>query len=84
MNPDEVKNKIRSKVLELAVVPGNARPMLGDDEVIPQLGILDSASMMALVLWYEDEFGVSTEDEDLTVDNFGTVKRMADYLSRRF
>ena len=82
MIPTNAKEQIRDQVLLLSKASGGDSAAIGDDEVLPTTGRLDSASIMALILWYEDEFGVSTDDEELTLDNFGTVNRMVDYLSR--
>ena len=38
--------------------------------------------MMSLVVWFEEEFGVPPEAEELNLDNFGTIDLMADYLKR--
>jgi len=82
MNLEESKTKIKAKILELAKELGRHRDSFGYDEPIPASGLLDSASIMTLILWYENEFGVSTDDEDLTLDNFGTIDLMADYMMR--
>jgi D-alanine--poly(phosphoribitol) ligase subunit 2 len=82
VNSEDTKIKIKGKILELAKDLGKNRGSFADDEEIPASGILDSASIMMLILWYENEFGVSTDNEDLTLDNFGTVNLMADYLTR--
>jgi acyl carrier protein len=75
---DRIRNKIATLARELGRDPANLR----DNAVIPQTGLLDSAALMTLIVWYEGEFGVSTEDEELTIDNFGTVNLMVDYLER--
>jgi acyl carrier protein len=80
---DDAKQRIRRKITELAAELGRDAARLRDDEPIPQTGLLDSASLMMLILWYETTFGISTEEEELTVDNFGTVDLMIDYLRRR-
>ena len=74
---------IREKVLELARARGVRGAALADDEVIPETGLLDSAGIMELIVWYEDRFGLSIDQDDLTIENFGTVTAMTDYLSRR-
>ncbi len=73
---------IRAKVLELARTRGIRAATLQDDEVIPETGLLDSAGIMELIVWYEDQFGVSVGQEDLTIENFGTVNAMVAYLAR--
>jgi acyl carrier protein len=76
------KGRIRAKIAELAKELGRNASRLQDNDLIPQSGILDSAAMMALVVWFEEEFGVSTEADELNLDNFGTIDLMADYLKR--
>jgi acyl carrier protein len=79
----DAKHRIRGKLSELAKDLGRDASGLRDDELIPRTGLLDSAALMMLILWYETEFGVSTEEEELTVDNFGTVDLMVDYLRQQ-
>ena len=74
---------IRGKVLELARARGVRGGELRDDEVIPETGLLDSAAIMELIVWYETRFDLEIDQDDLTIENFGTVNAMVDYLSRR-
>jgi len=74
--------EIRSKVLDLANARGIRGRELRDDEVIPETGLLDSAGIMELIVWYETRFDLEIEQDDLTVENFGTVNAMVEYLSR--
>lgn len=74
---------IRAKVLELARARGVRGGELRDDEVIPETGLLDSAAIMELIVWYETRFDLEIDQDDLTIENFGTVNAMVDYLSRR-
>jgi D-alanine--poly(phosphoribitol) ligase subunit 2 len=73
---------IRAKIVELAKELGRNASRLQDHDLIPQSGVLDSASLMSLVVWFEEEFGVSTEVDELNLDNFGTIDLMVDYLKR--
>lgn len=46
-------------------------------------GVVDSTAFMELVLWLEESFGVSVDVEDMTPENFGTVRNMVEYVERR-
>ncbi len=46
-------------------------------------GIVDSMGMMKLVLFLENEFKVQISTEDMTVENFMTVKNIMEYLSKK-
>ena len=52
---DEIKATIRSKIVELAGRLGNDAEELQDDDIIPATGLLDSAAILEMVVWY-DEF----------------------------
>jgi acyl carrier protein len=79
----DAKERIKNKIIDLANNLDRDARGLGYDDVIPQTGLLDSASLMMLIVWYEEAFGVSTEQEEPTLDNFGTIALMVDYLQRR-
>ncbi len=76
------RNDIRSKVLGLARSRGLKAASLRDDEVIPETGLLDSAAIMELIVWLETRFDIEIDQADLTLENFGTVDAMVEYVSR--
>ena len=45
-------------------------------------GMLDSAAMLDLLLWVEEAFQLSVQNEDLTPENFGTARNLAEYVKR--
>lgn len=82
MTQEQIQQQIRQKVMELASEIGNNASALTNDELIPRTGYLDSAAIMGLIAWYEITFQMDIPQEDLTVDNFGSVNQMADYARR--
>ncbi|MGV9249500.1 acyl carrier protein [Streptomyces sp. NPDC003710] len=56
---------------------------VGDDEDIFERGLVRSMFVMQLVLFVEQEFGVSITGEDLQFDNFRTVDRIDELVSRK-
>lgn len=79
----DTKERIRSEVQRLAKALGRPVREVGDDEVLPRIGLLDSASILELILWAENEFGLEIDQEDLSLDNFGTIGKMAEYIEAR-
>ena len=77
-----MRDEIRRKVLELAGRRGLKPRSLADDEVIPETGLLDSAGIMELIVWLETRFGLEIDQDDVTVDNLGSVNAIAEYLAR--
>ena len=46
-------------------------------------GILDSMSVMDLVLFSENEFGVSISDSEITPENFDSIQRLSNYIRQK-
>lgn len=53
---------------------------LKNDTLLLETGILDSLSLLKLVLFSEKQFGVSVPAEELVPDNFKTIDAMCVYL----
>jgi D-alanine--poly(phosphoribitol) ligase subunit 2 len=75
------RNDVRAKVIDLASRMGHEKPALGDDDVIPKTGLLDSIGIMELIVWLETRFDVEINQSDLTIENFGTVNAIVEYLA---
>lgn len=56
---------------------------LQDDEDIFALGFVNSLFAMQLVLFVEQEFQISVENEDLDIDNFRTINALANLIRRK-
>ena len=83
LDREAAKETIRAKVLEIAASLGEDASELEDDEIIPASGFLDSAAILELVVWYEGEYGLSLSQDEINIDNLGSVNAMADFLMRR-
>jgi acyl carrier protein len=46
-------------------------------------GIVDSQGVMELLLFVEDTFGISVEDQEITPDNFDSVSRLAEFIRHK-
>jgi acyl carrier protein len=79
---NEIRKTIRTKVTELAQQLGHDTRDLRDDQEIQVGGLLDSASLMELILWFEAEFELEVDQDQLTPENFGTIDRMAAYAEK--
>jgi acyl carrier protein len=75
------RGAVRAKVVDLASRTSGKKMTLGDDDVIPETGLLDSAAIMELIVWLETRFGIEIDQSDLTIENFGTVNTIVDYLA---
>jgi D-alanine--poly(phosphoribitol) ligase subunit 2 len=73
---------IRNKVVELARRRGKNVESLKDSDVLPEARVLDSIGVLELIMWYETTFQLAIDQTDLTVENFGTIDAMTNYLGR--
>jgi D-alanine--poly(phosphoribitol) ligase subunit 2 len=79
---NESRQQIHAKIVELAQQIGKDARNLGFDEEIPATGLLDSAAIMELIVWFEGAYDISIPQDDLTLANFGTIDSMSSYLAR--
>jgi acyl carrier protein len=82
IDEESARGAIREKVIDLARRRGNDVTNLKDSEVLPETAVLDSASILELIVWYEMTFDISIQQADLTLENFGTVDAMTRFLIR--
>lgn len=54
---------------------------LADDDLLFTSGLLDSVAMMNLITFLEEKTGSDVRPADVTLDNFDTLTRIADYAS---
>lgn len=83
MNKSEIKDRIRKRVIDLAHELGNDASQLGDEDIIPATGLLDSTGILTLVVWYESSFDMQLKQDEINIDNLGSIEAMADYALRR-
>jgi len=80
---DAIKAAVRAKVIELAKALHVDAHEIGDDDIIPATGFIDSAAIMELIVWYEDTYQMPLEQEEINIDNLGSINAMADFVLRR-
>lgn len=78
----DVKEQIRRYVAENFLFSDNGFE-LDNDESFLEAGVVDSLGVLELVTFVEEEFEVQVPDEEIVPDNFDSVDRLADYISRK-
>ena len=74
---------IKNKIVEIADRMGDDASALQSEDIIPATGLIDSAGLLELIAWYEDHFQIRLAQEEITIDNLGTLSSMADFVLRR-
>jgi len=78
----ELKQQIKEMIVErlfLDVDPA----AIGDDESLMESYEIDSVNLFEIVVGMEEQFGISFEDEDFSVDLFATVDSLAEFVERK-
>ena len=76
---NDVEGRIRTYIAENMLFSNNGYPY-ADSASFLEEGIVDSMGIMELVMFVEDGFGVTVEDEELVPDNFDSVSKLAAYI----
>ncbi|WP_446808612.1 acyl carrier protein [Methylomonas sp. 2BW1-5-20] len=80
LNPDEIKAAIRTKVIELAKALDMDASGVTDDDILPATGLLDSGAILELVVWFEASYDFRIKQEDMNIDNLGSINAMTNFL----
>ena len=75
----DVEAMIRTYIAENMLFSDNGYPH-ADTASFLEEGIVDSMGIMELVMFVEETFRVTVEDEELVPDNFDSVSRLAAYI----
>lgn len=77
----QIENKIQHFILKnLYFVEDN---VLEDDASFLETGVVDSTGVMELVAFVQTEFGVTVEPQEIVVENFDSVRKVARFVRRK-
>jgi acyl carrier protein len=78
-----IKAAIRAKVIDLARALNIDASALGDTDILPATGYLDSTAILELIVWYERAYDLPLKQEEINIDNLGSIDAMTDFLLSR-
>ena len=83
MDDSTIKERIRSFLLDYHLHSKTMPTDLTDHFPLIESAALDSLALYSLVMFIEDEFGISVELEDLTSVNFGSIASLDQFIRPR-
>lgn len=83
LDREAIKRDIRAKVIELAKALNMDASALADSDIIPATGYLDSTAILELVVWFEQTYEVPLRQDEINIDNLGSINAMTDFLFAR-
>jgi acyl carrier protein len=74
-----IEERVKIFVAENMLYSGNGFT-LPDTASFLENGIVDSTSVLELIMFVEDDFGVAVDDEEIVPNNFDSVAGLAAYI----
>ena len=80
MEQQNIANEIKKYLVQQFPATKN----VGASDPLLDGGLIDSLGILDVVTFLENRFGVIFSDEDLSPENFATVRSIADFVARKF
>ena len=61
---------------------GEGKPFSFEDDIF-KLGLVNSLFALELVMFLENTFGITVENEDLNLDNFNQINHIEEFILRK-
>ena len=78
----EVREQIRNYIAETFLFSDDGFNMSDDVSFLDE-GIIDSMGVLELIMFTEETFTVSVEDDEIKPENFDSVNKLYDYIQRK-
>jgi acyl carrier protein len=80
MQATDIEQEIRSFLAENFLV--GRSEALNDD--VPLLGnVIDSSGVIELIVFVQERFTITVDDEEVTTDNLGSVKNVVAFIEKK-
>jgi D-alanine--poly(phosphoribitol) ligase subunit 2 len=83
LDRESIAAQIKAKIIEIAMQTGDDASELELDDILPASGLIDSTGLLELIAWYEETFAIPLSQEEINIDNLGTLTRMANFVLRK-
>ncbi len=77
----ETENKIRKFIVQNLYY--SEEGFIADNASFLETGVIDSMGVMELVAFVQSEFGIEVAQEEVTVENFDSIRKLADFVRRK-
>lgn len=78
----DIQETLKGFILQNLVADSHKLTLSEDDNLLTG-GLVDSLGVMRLINFIEENFKVQVPPEDVTLENFRTIRVMAGYLQQR-
>lgn len=78
----EVREQIRNYIAETFLFSDDGFNVSDDVSFLDE-GIIDSMGVLELIMFTEETFNISVEDDEIKPENFDSVNKLYDYIQRK-
>jgi acyl carrier protein len=79
---DSLRDRIQKFILENYLFTSDTSALALDDSLLGR-GIVDSTGMLEIIMFIEEQLGVTVKDEDMIPENLDSVSRIAAFVESR-
>ena len=76
----EIKDRIREYILESTF---DDVENINDETLIFEEGVLDSMGLLFLIEFLQEEFNITTNDDELVVENFQSINSIHEFMKSK-
>lgn len=76
----DIKSKIKEYIIESTFEDVQG---ITDETLIFEEGVLDSMGLLFLIEFLQEEFNVTTNDDELVVENFESINKIVAFLNSK-
>ena len=78
----DLGREIRQFIVE-AFAFGDESALVSDDTSLLESRVLDSTDVLELIVFVEGRFGIKVEDDEVVPENFDSVNKVRDFVTRK-
>ncbi len=82
MTQDEIRQQVRTMILG-NFLEGQDASVLRDDMSLERAHIVDSVRALEMIVFIEETFGFTVDNEDAVPENFDTVSNIVTYIASK-
>jgi acyl carrier protein len=79
---DDLRSRIQKFLLENYLFTSDASALKLDDSLLGR-GIVDSTGMLEIIMFIEEQLGVTVADADMIPENLDSVNRIASFVESK-
>lgn len=83
MNSDQVVGDLTSFLRGHPAFAGLLPASVAEDDSLIQANIMDSVGIFHMIIFLEQKFNIEVEPQDITEDNFVSLKAIAEFVRRK-